>query len=154
MILNGKSLETIKRYSWATIFKSGDNDKKIFFTVGVDADEEALIYKLDCQRKSRNPELRLSDAQISIFDRIVGSTEAKWKSIYKTELTQYTWNSLIDITADFIDHYMPLYNEVMDAVWKAEPKVEQGNVDDLGLDQLATFKGLLTQKPSPGRFIF
>jgi hypothetical protein len=104
-------------WSWARIYRSRDRDMKVFFTVGVDAEEQALIYKLHCYFRSRNPENALTDQQQRIFDRIVNSTGAGWQQIGADELADYDWQSLIELTREFIERYIPLYDEVISAVW-------------------------------------
>lgn len=105
------------RYSWARIFKTGDRNKKIFFTVGVGAEDEALTYKLDCHYRSHKPENALTPEEVHIFNRIVKPADAHWKEISADELAEYSWESLIEETRDFIHHYTSLYDEVIDAEW-------------------------------------
>jgi len=105
------------RFSWARIFRTGDRDKKIFFTVGVDAENKALIYKLDCHYRSFNPENALNPEQVKVFDRIVKTTNASWQEVPADELQEYNWEFLVEVTRDFIFHYLSLYDEVISAVW-------------------------------------
>src|SRR5690606_22698158 len=42
-----------KKYTWCKIYKEGDKDKLIFFTVGTSGDTEELVFKLDCKWSSR-----------------------------------------------------------------------------------------------------
>jgi len=123
-------------YSWARIYRASDRNKKIFFTVGVDAEEEALIYKLHCYYSSYNPDNALSADQLKIFDRIVKTTDAKWQQIPAEELEEMSWEELIGITREFIEHYTPLYDEVIRAVWG-----EAAVFDDI--------RDLLIEKPVP-----
>ena len=108
------------RWSWARIFRKGDTDKKVFFTVGVDSDAQALIYKLHCYYKSENPENALTEDQQKIFDRIVGHTKARWQEIPASDLAGYDWETLIAQTRNFIEHYIPLYDEVIQAIWNPQ----------------------------------
>lgn len=105
------------RYSWARIYRKGDGNKKIFFTVGVSGEDEVLFYKLDCHYRSFDPDNTLSPAQVEVFNRIVKPTGANWQEISVDELSGNNWESLIQITHDFIEHYLPLYDEVINAVW-------------------------------------
>jgi hypothetical protein len=107
------------RYSWARIFRAGDKNRKIFFTVGVGAEDEALIYKLDCHYRSYDPDNALTPEQVQIFNRIVKPTDAGWQEIASDELKDYNWESLIEATRDFIFHYSSLYDEVVAAVWNS-----------------------------------
>ena len=106
-----------EKYSWARIFRIGDEGKKIFFTVGVDAEVEALIYKLDCYHSSAIQENILSQAQHETFKRLIEHSPAKWNSIYKDDLPDYDWETLLETTRQFIQEFTPLYEEVIAAVW-------------------------------------
>jgi hypothetical protein len=128
-------------WTWARIYRKTDSNKKVFFTVGVDAEEEALVYKLHCYYKSRNPDNALTDDQQKIFDRIVNNTDAKWKEIPATELAEYNWESLTTLTRNFIEHYLPLYDEVIRAIWS--PQTADAPLLD-GLRQTPPPKGIGT----------
>jgi Domain of unknown function (DUF3883) len=110
-------------YSWARIYRTADKDKKIFFTVGVDTKDRALVYKLDCYHSSSNKDKILTPKQQAIFRRIVDSTGARWQSIRSNELQEYSWHTLVEMIQDFIEYYIPLYDEVVAAVWATTPPV-------------------------------
>ncbi|MFW2475283.1 MAG: DUF3883 domain-containing protein [Sediminibacterium sp.] len=115
---------TFKHYTWARIFRYGDRNKKVFFTVGIDAHEnvKGLVFKLDCQRQSYNPQNALSKEQIGRFDRLV-PVEAKWVEITREKLIDYDWQRLIEQTKTFIEYYIPLYDEAVAAIWSSTPRV-------------------------------
>ncbi len=106
-----------KEYSWSRIFKEGQKDKKIFFTVGVDSKEKALIYKLDCMWGKYDPKNSLSDKQIEIFFKNISGTGADWRSIDLQSLKFYDWEKLLRVTRDFIEEYSYLYDELVDLTW-------------------------------------
>ena len=108
---------TFTEYSWARIYRPGDKDKKIFFTVGVSGPDEVLVYKLDCKYKGYDPKTVLEQHQIDAFYRIVKPTGAHWQEIQPDELAGMTWEYLIQTTRDFILHYTDLYDEVIKEIW-------------------------------------
>ena len=104
-------------YSWARIYRRGDADKKVFFTVGVSGENEVLVYKLDCKYKGYDQNTVLEQHQIDAFYRIVKPTGANWHEIQPDELSGMSWEYLIQTTRDFILHYTDLYDEVIKKVW-------------------------------------
>lgn len=104
---------TFKPYSWAKIYKNGDKDKKVFFTIGVDSTCSALIYKIDCQRSNYNKKHILTNEQVQIFDNICKGSGAQWNEIPSKYIDDYDWETLSDLTADFINHYEFLYDEIL-----------------------------------------
>lgn len=112
---------TFKPYSWARIFRTGDRSKQVFFTVGADS-RGCIIYKLDCQRTNYGTNIALAPEQVAVFDRIVQPTGAHWKEIGMQNLADgYDWERLIETTRNFITHYMPLYDEVINAIFSNPP---------------------------------
>ena len=112
---------SFKPYSWVRIFKPKDRDAKIFFTLGVDGNEETLLYKLDCQRKQYTTENALTADQVATFDRVRNGTGAERNEISIDELANYNWESLRQITIDFIGRYEFLYDEAIKAIKTPTP---------------------------------
>ena len=104
---------TFKPYSWVKIYKNGNKDKKVFFTIGVDSNCSALIYKIDCQRSNYNKKYILTNDQVQIFDNICKGSGAQWNEISSKHLNDYDWETLSDLTTDFINHYEFLYDEIL-----------------------------------------
>lgn len=100
-------------YAWARIFRKENSDIPVYFTVEANGDEECLKYKLDYQFRGDS---RLTPVQEHIFKRIVGGTDAEPKYIYSGELSDYNWATLIAESQEFIEHYIPLYDEVVSAI--------------------------------------
>ncbi len=107
---------SFKPYSWARIFKPQNRQAKVFFTIGIDGNEEAFVYKLDCQRKQYTSENALTAEQIEAFDRVRKGTGAEWNEISVDDLDDYNWEKLHQITIDFIGRYEFLYDEAIEAV--------------------------------------
>lgn len=105
-----------KNYSWARIYKRGDEDARVYFTFGVDAPPKALIYKLDCQKKQYTKSNALNTAQVKAFERIVNGTGAQRNEIPKDDLIYYNWESLREETLNFLGKYEFLYHEAVAAV--------------------------------------
>jgi len=108
-----------KNYSWARIYKRDDKNAKVYFTFGVDAPPQALVYKLDCQKKQYTKSNALNTAQVVAFERIVNGTRAQWNEISKDELLELNWESLRELSLDFLGRYEFLYDEAVKAVREA-----------------------------------
>jgi hypothetical protein len=113
---------SFKKYTWARVFKPGDKDKHIFFTVGIGIngkDKPCLLYKLDCQWSEYSKKGHLSANQVQKFRNYIKSTNenVKWVQIEVDELENYNWEKLINTTNEFIEKYSYLYDEVIDYVW-------------------------------------
>jgi hypothetical protein len=116
---DGQRVSTFKPYTWAKIFKTGDESKDIYFTVGADGETEALVYKLDYQFSGNK---YLTDSQKEICERLIKASKASWMQIDAADLTNYSWKKLIKETINFIKAYESFYNQVMESVW---PTVER-----------------------------
>jgi hypothetical protein len=119
------------QYTWARILKQRYKDYRVYFTIGVDYGQKALIYKLDCQRKNANRgatsyTLKLTDDQIRIFDELVEGSGAEWHQINIEEISEYTWDMLVEETINFVKLYESLYEKVIQHIW-APVKVEESN---------------------------
>lgn len=86
-------------YTWVKIYKPQDIEKDIYFTIGIDGEEECLVYKLDYQFDITS---RLSEAQKEICEKLKKDSCAGWKAISIAELPTYTWSRLIDEAEKFI----------------------------------------------------
>lgn len=100
-------------YTWDRIYRKGDKGKKLFFTVGVDSNEMALVYKLHGYFESQNPTNAFTEHEKAIYERMVEDTPARWVQIDADQLEQYTWEILISETTRFIEQYSYLYDDVL-----------------------------------------
>lgn len=108
-----------KPYTWARIYRKGDDNKDIFFTVGADGNSKELVFKLDYYFESNS---HLNASQKEIVDQNIPS-ELRWKSVTLDELKNYNWNSLFDITASFISEHLHVYDKLINLAWgDDEPK--------------------------------
>lgn len=106
-----KGYGSISRYSWARIFKTNDEKKKVFFTIGVDANRKALVYKLDCKNSGKD---KLPEESIKIFNEYVYEIkQLDWQYIYEKELMNYNWYELTKKTRAFILKNLNIYNEAI-----------------------------------------
>lgn len=103
-----------KPYTWVRIFRKGDADKSIFFTVGLDTDYDAFVYKLDHHVEKASS---LSQEQKDLFKALVPKTLA-WNEIEYSELITLSLGNLVDRMVDFILSSVEIYDMIMDAVWK------------------------------------
>lgn len=102
-----------KHYTWARIYRKGDDNKDIFFTVGVDGDTKELVFKLDYYFEKN---FHLNASQKEIIDQNIPS-ELRWKSIPIDKLKDYDWNSLLDVTASFISEHLNVYDKLIRLAW-------------------------------------
>ena len=101
----------ISAYSWARIFRNGDENKMVFFTVGVDARLGSIIYKLDCKNSG---DKKLSEGEIETFNKYVYEVKGlDWQYVYDYELKNYNWSKLINETKKFIKDNLPIYDDVI-----------------------------------------
>lgn len=107
----------VRKYTWAKIFIPGYESAMFFFTVGVEksgSGDCCLCYKLDCQRKNG-----LSPSQITLFDDFrIRQNIPFHGQIKKNDLVNYNWNTLVEVTSDFINAFNELYfSELEQLIW-------------------------------------
>jgi hypothetical protein len=102
-----------KSYSFARIYMPQFKSSNVFFTVGVDGDKKALVYKLDCLYETPKG---LSQSQHKSFKRIVDGYDANWQQISLDELENNNWEKLSNKTCEFIQFYTSLYLEAIEAI--------------------------------------
>jgi hypothetical protein len=122
----------IRSYTWAKIYLPGDNNTRIFFTVGVGSRftenldrVNTLEYKLDCLRKNDNK--GLSPAQILQVDNYIRSycPETERQMIDLEQLPNYNWDRLVTETYQFISVHLENYREIIGIVWPNGVGIEQ-----------------------------
>lgn len=110
---DGERVAKFKHYTWARIYKKGDGDKDIFFTVGADGNEQALVYKLDFYFEKNSS---LNTAQKEIVDKNIPK-HLRWVTIDVSEFHGYSWDKLLDETAKFIAENTATYDKLIDLAW-------------------------------------
>ena len=119
----------IRHYSWARIYPKGYENTEIYFTIGVGSGKDQqgnyftqLEYKIDCQRKRGE----ISSYQVDLFDQYVAENcpEASYNTIQAHELASYSWDSLVEMTLDFIDNNTEHYVALVNLLWPNEIGVE------------------------------
>lgn len=141
---NWQRYQKMIAYTWAKIYRKGDKGKKLFFTVGVDANETALVYKLHGYFESQNPANAFTEHEKAVYERIVANTPARWVQIDADQLEKYTWEILISETTRFIEKYSYLYDDVLYA-FKQVRRYGPTNTQQSEAPPLGT----LTEKPIP-----
>lgn len=138
----------IRRYSWAKVYLKGFENTDIYFTIGVgsrlieDSSRCSLVYKLDCQRKRGS----LSPYQIEVFDNYLQEKKLEWvRRVEASELTDYSWERLLDETLSFINLFETHYGELVDIIWAngigVLPKVARLCWNDLGWEKPSGLEG-------------
>ncbi|MDT3401248.1 DUF3883 domain-containing protein [Mucilaginibacter terrae] len=108
-----KHVARFKTYTWARIYKVGDENKDIFFTVGLDGHGRELVYKMDYYFEKNS---HLSAAQKDIVDKNIPKI-LRWRSIPISDLDKYDWQRLITLTRDFIAENTALYDKLIRLAW-------------------------------------
>jgi len=106
-------------YTWGRLYKEGDKDYGIYFTVG--AGQQGLDYKLDYQHKDSSG-IKLNAEQKTLCESLIRNTSDTWIFISADKLHKYTWNDLVDETVAFVIKYTSLYDEAIEAVWNLNQK--------------------------------
>ena len=129
-----------KHYTWARIFRIGDDNKDIFFTVGADSNNGGMLdFKLDYYYETNS---HLNAEQKEIVERNIPS-ELRWKQINSTELENYNWDKLLDLTSSFISEHLHVYDKLVKLAWgETNPEeifinsLRKQEFPDIGLSQL------------------
>lgn len=111
---NGKvQVAKFKDYSWARIFRKGDDKKDIFFTVEANGNSKELVYKLDYYFESNS---NLNAEQKGIVDKNIPQ-ELRWRIIPITELANHNWESLLELTMSFVSEHLHVYDKLIELAW-------------------------------------
>ena len=102
-----------KHYTWARMYRKGDENKDIFFTVGVDGKTNELVYKLDYYFEKNS---HLDAEQKEIVDKNIPK-ELRWQSMPITELKNNDWNSLLHRSISFISEHLHVYDKLIKLTW-------------------------------------
>jgi hypothetical protein len=108
-----RQVAIVKPYTWVRLFKEGDRHKDIFFTVGVEPDSDAFIYKLDHYFEKDG---HLSPEQKELFVSLLPA-DLKWNEIPFAELITLSQTDIVERMLRFITTSVSVYDRIMDAVW-------------------------------------
>ena len=109
-------LRRFRPYTWARLFRLGDDAYKVFFTVGVDGAKQQLVWKLDCMRDgSRALDRRQLDRFYAYQDKFAPAT--KWKHVPFAEVLKWTWKKLVAETKRFMTDNEDVYKEAIRQTW-------------------------------------
>jgi hypothetical protein len=132
-----------KEYTWARIYRAGNGEKDIFFTVGVDGNSKELVYKMDYYFHQNS---HLNAQQKEIVEKNIPQ-DLRWKSIKLEELDNFNWDSLLSTTSQFISENLQLYDKLIELAWgKKEPEqvfrdfLRPQNKPDKGFETLPELK--------------
>lgn len=109
-----------KHYSWARIYRKGDRDRDLFFTVGVESRGLELVYKLDYYFENDS---HLSVEQKNILERSIPDN-LRWNSIPISKFSKYNWEILISESKNFILNNLSTYDNLMRMIWGNEAPSE------------------------------
>lgn len=117
----------VKPYTWARIFKPSDENKGIYFTIGVDARRQSLLIKIHYQEQSRDPKSScLTNEQKQLCERLIKSdNELPYnycKEINLSIIEDYPLNRLVEATVLFIKEHEATYDLIIRTVHPPEVK--------------------------------
>lgn len=138
-----------KHYTWARIFKTGDANKDIFFTIGVDGNTKEIVYKLDYYFEANS---KLSASQKELCEQLIPD-DLSWIAIPFDDVPKYNWIKLIAESAAFIKDNESLYDEIIQSVWsetvnvsKLKNRLIKRDIPENGVDEIPkrtfTFQGI------------
>nr|WP_315224517.1 DUF3883 domain-containing protein [uncultured Flavobacterium sp.] len=111
---NGKvQIARFKKYSWARVFRKGDNNKDIFFTVEATGESKELVFKLDYYFESNS---NLNAEQKEIVKKNIPK-ELRWRSIPVGELINHNWDSLLELSMSFVSEHLHIYDKLIKLAW-------------------------------------
>ena len=113
---NGERVSTFKPYTWARIYKKGKDSNEIFFTIGINAINKAIVYKLDFYHENNSI---LSFEQKELCRKHIPES-LKWNEISEDVLSNWNWEKLISFIVDFISTNSHHYDKLVDIVWGDE----------------------------------
>ncbi len=107
---------TFKKYLWIRFYRKGDS-KSVYFVLGVNEQGKLNIH-LNCQRSNHTKGRfkPLPNDKVKLFDQYLREADYSEKIISKSQLKNYTWESLIEYTHDYFQKYASLYDELEDLV--------------------------------------
>lgn len=106
-----------KPYSWAQLCREGQEDRMVFFTFGVDAPAQALVYKLECRDSGGGSGAELLPDQVRRFEAAVEGSSANWQQIGVEDLANWDWHRLLEESHRFMAENEGVYDEAVAAVW-------------------------------------
>jgi hypothetical protein len=103
--------QRFKSYSWYKLHPNKNFHPQVFYTVGVDANDMALVIKLDCQRNG-------TDKLFLPFQKYFDELKQKrgvheWRMFYKEELQELDWNKLLKESYKYISETIETYNDTI-----------------------------------------
>lgn len=109
-----KQAALVKPYAWVRIFRVEDRDKDIFFTLSIDTESEAFVYKLDYYVEKDSA---LNKEQKELFVSLQPA-QLRWNEIPYDILLRLSFEQLVERMIDFIIDGTEMYDVIIDAVWR------------------------------------
>ena len=112
-----RMIRRFRPYTWGRLFRPGDKERKIFFTIGADGPNYALIIKLDCMRDGSKG---LDGRLVARFDEYMErhAPKATWKTVQLDGKRPLDWPKLIRETQLFIEKYAEHYDAAVAYTWQ------------------------------------
>jgi len=104
---------TFKKRIWGKLQRTEHLDKKVFFCLGIDLENNMLFYGLECLRTGTS---KLSTEQIFKFDHFSKGMPLM-QSISLDQVSDYSWDKLIRESTDFLSNLILVYDHIIDYIW-------------------------------------
>ena len=108
-----------KKYSWYKLHPEDSFHTQVFFTVGADAHEQALILKLDCLREG---DRKLSPVLQQWFDGMLRQHGIQWMMLGSDEMKLLDWDQLLIRSSAYIHQTLPVYYQAVDYISNLNPR--------------------------------
>lgn len=114
---------TFRKYLWSRLYRPEDDKNALFFVVSVNGEYNALIYRLYYMNEGGSQSL--GEAEQQLIERELPAA-AKRVDVAASELVNYSWERLIEESADFIRNYSSEYDRIQSLLREFdEPNIEQ-----------------------------
>jgi hypothetical protein len=103
-----------KKYSWYKLHLTSNFHPQIFYTVGVDSRDMALVIKIDCQREGAD---KLYFPFQQYFDTMKKDRDLEnWRMFNLDELKDLSWEQLITESQVYISETLNIYHDIIEHI--------------------------------------
>ena len=118
---------SFRKYTWHKIYKPGDKDTLVFFTIGVDGgniereDPAKLVIKLDCMRDTHGDGEVLPKEKVELYYQFIDQYDDRLRiEVLPKKLKSLDWTSLIDKTYEYIIKREQDYEDLIKHIHQVE----------------------------------
>lgn len=116
---------TFKSYLWIRLYRQGTS-RKVYFFVAINENGEFEI-KIDCQRSNHTggSTKPLPKNLIMAFDKYRDTSGYQPVIIPFTSITDYNWDTFIELTQNYLHEYAPLIDELENLITREVPNIPE-----------------------------